>query len=394
MLRRRVQPAGVDRHQDQREHDRRDDQRRLAQRLRDRAPRDLADLRAQRGRSSRPLAATRGSAPRRPRPRACGRSWRGRRRRASARAAGSRRSRGPRRRARARPRRAPRRRRSAAPPPRPARAATGVAEALEHAGDRVAVARRSAGSTSSVGRPISAFSASGVPSATILPWSMIPMRSASTSASSRYCVVRKTVTPSSCASRATSCHMSARLCGSRPGGRLVEEQDARAVDERERQVEPALHAARVAADLAVGGVRQADALEQLVAARRGARPRRRPAAWSAGACARGRSGAGRAPPPGARRRSRGAPRGPRARCRDPPTRARARGGRQQRREHQHGGRLAGAVRPEEAVDLAGLDRRGRCRRRRAMPPLNSRTRPSTSMPLGRIVIGLCGSENS
>ena len=31
------------------------------------------------------------------------------------------------------------------------------------------------------------------------------------------------------------------------------------------------------------------------------------------------------------------------------------GRRQQRRQHQDGGRLAGAVRPEEAVDLAGLD---------------------------------------
>jgi enoyl-CoA hydratase/carnithine racemase len=38
------------------------------------------------------------------------------------------------------------------------------------------------------------------------------------------------------------------------------------VDEREREVEPALHAARVAADLARRRVGQADALEQLVAA--------------------------------------------------------------------------------------------------------------------------------
>ena len=39
------------------------------------------------------------------------------------------------------------------------------------------------------------------------------------------------------------------------------------VDEREREVEPPLHAAGVAADLAVGGLHQADALEQRVAAR-------------------------------------------------------------------------------------------------------------------------------
>ena len=38
------------------------------------------------------------------------------------------------------------------------------------------------------------------------------------------------------------------------------------MDERQREVEPAPHAARVAADLAVGGVGEADALDQLVAA--------------------------------------------------------------------------------------------------------------------------------
>ena len=78
------------------------------------------------------------------------------------------------------------------------------------------VGEASPGVASTLGRPISAFSASGVSSATILPRSMIPTRSASTSASSRYCVVRKTVTPSSLASRLTSLHSALRLCGSRP----------------------------------------------------------------------------------------------------------------------------------------------------------------------------------
>ena len=64
--------------------------------------------------------------------------------------------------------------------------------------------------------PISAFSCAGVPSATIRPWSMIPTRSASTSASSRYCVVRNTVTPSSRARRPTSSQSAVRLCGSSP----------------------------------------------------------------------------------------------------------------------------------------------------------------------------------
>ena len=62
-----------------------------------------------------------------------------------------------------------------------------------------------------LGRPISALRSVGVPSATMRPWSMIPTRSASTSASSRYWVVRNTVTPSSRASRATSSHSAVRL---------------------------------------------------------------------------------------------------------------------------------------------------------------------------------------
>ena len=47
------------------------------------------------------------------------------------------------------------------------------------------------------------------------------------------------------------------------GGRLVEEQHVRAVHERQRQVEPAPHAARVAADAPVAGLGEADAVEQL-----------------------------------------------------------------------------------------------------------------------------------
>ena len=50
------------------------------------------------------------------------------------------------------------------------------------------------------------------------------------------------------------------------GGRLVEEQDARLVHERQREIEPALHPARVAADAAIGGFGEPDALEQLLRA--------------------------------------------------------------------------------------------------------------------------------
>ena len=49
-----------------------------------------------------------------------------------------------------------------------------------------------------------------------------------------------------------------------PGRRLVEEDDPRPVHERERKVEPPLHPARVAADLAVGRLAEADAVEQLL----------------------------------------------------------------------------------------------------------------------------------
>ena len=59
------------------------------------------------------------------------------------------------------------------------------------------------------------LSSSGVPSATSLPWSRTAIRSASWSASSRYWVVRKMVTPPATNSRMI-CHMERRLRGSRP----------------------------------------------------------------------------------------------------------------------------------------------------------------------------------
>ena len=70
------------------------------------------------------------------------------------------------------------------------------------------------------------------------------------------------------------------------GGRLVEEEDPRLVDERQRQVEPPLHPARVAADFAVRGFGEADALEQFAAARFAFGLAERRAAPSAAACAR------------------------------------------------------------------------------------------------------------
>jgi hypothetical protein len=50
-----------------------------------------------------------------------------------------------------------------------------------------------------------------------------------------------------------------------PGRRLVEEQQPRLVQQRQCQVEPALHPARVAAHAAIGGIGQADPFQERVA---------------------------------------------------------------------------------------------------------------------------------
>ena len=83
---------------------------------------------------------------------------------------------------------------------------------------------------STTSRPASAFSSSGVPVAIDRPWSTMTTWSASWSASSRYCVVSSTSVPSRTSARMAS-HSSIRLRGSRPGGRLVEEQQPRRADE-------------------------------------------------------------------------------------------------------------------------------------------------------------------
>ncbi len=63
--------------------------------------------------------------------------------------------------------------------------------------------------------PTDAFSSALVPSAITRPWSMTAMRSASRSASSRYCVVSTTVVPCATIARTIS-HTWLRLRGSRP----------------------------------------------------------------------------------------------------------------------------------------------------------------------------------
>ena len=139
------------------------------------------------------------------------------------------------------------------------------------------------------------------------------------------------------------------------GGRLVEEEHARFVDERGGEVEAALHAAGVGADAAVGGGGQVDPFEQGVGA---------PAALGGGDALQGRlqpdqlaAGHQRVE----RRFLQGdADRGAhRPRLGDHVVAGdggAAAGRQQQRRQHPHRGRLAGAVGAEEAVDLALLDR--------------------------------------
>ncbi len=86
------------------------------------------------------------------------------------------------------------------------------------------------------------FNSCGVPSAITRPWSTTTIRDASSSASSKYCVVNKTVTPSPTSSRMAS-HTRWRLTGSSPvvgssrnntGGRVIIE----AARSRRRRMPP------------------------------------------------------------------------------------------------------------------------------------------------------------
>ena len=182
-----------------------------------------------------------------------GRSSRRRRRRASAARARARRPRSRRRRARGRPARRPRAPRgSAIDRWQPSRRRAVVAEARDDLARAREVAASSASAMSRCGTPTSRLQRRrACPRRRSCRAAMIPTRSASWSASSRYCVVRKTVVPSSLRRR-TSSHSVRRLTRVQAGGRLVEEEDLGLVDERHREVEAAAHAAGVRADAAVG----------------------------------------------------------------------------------------------------------------------------------------------
>ena len=138
------------------------------------------------------------------------------------------------------------------------------------------------------------------------------------------------------------------------GRRLVEEQHLGVVDQRGGEVEAALHAARVAGDAPVEGVTEIDQLAELlgaaigIAGRQAVQPTLQPqqlAPGLAGIERRLLEGDADAQPDLA---------GVLDDVEAGDGRLAARR-RQQRAQHPHGRRLAGAVRAEEAVDLAAPD---------------------------------------
>ena len=292
----------------------------------------------------------RAAGPRSPAP---GRSWPGRRRPATARAAGSCAIASPSAssaRTTSASAASPPRRRTATPP---LRAATGSPNGVS-ASAIAAASSACAGAISTLGQPMPAFSAAGVPSATIRPRSMIPTRSASTSASSRYWVVRKTVTPSSCASARTSSHSAVRLRMSRPVvGSSRKSTDGRCTSasarSRRRFMPPdSLAILRVATS--------ASPTRSSSSSPRRARSRRPSPCSAPCSCRCSRAREHRVERDLLQRGADHAPHGVRlGRHVEAADRGPAAGGRQQRREHQDGRRLAGAVGPEKAVDLARPD---------------------------------------
>ena len=186
------------------------------------------------------------------------------------------------------------------------------------------------------------------------PWSMIAIRSASWSASSRYWVVSNTVVPSV----VEPAHLFPQREPAHrvePGGGLVEEQHGGLMDQREGEIESPPHAARVGADATLGRTRETDPLEEIGAALLHRSPSGCRTARPAARAARDRSSADRWPRPASAtpmlRRTESASLHhvetghPRDAGRGP----------QQGGEHPHGRALAGAVGAEEAEHLARLD---------------------------------------
>ena len=241
----------------------------------------------------------------------------------------------------------------------------------------------SSSTTSSRSPPIWAFSSSAVPSAITSPWSITTIRSASRSASSRYCVVSSTVVPwrHAALDRLPQREPAARV---EARGRLVEEQHRRAVHERGGEVEPAAHAAGVGLDGPLGGLRRARSAR---AGRRRARAPPCAACGRAGRPSRGsrsRSGSRRRPRTGRRARSWRAARPRRARRRAP-RRARC-----PRRASSSVARIRTAVvlpAPFGPSRPSTLPRAARRSRRRGARAPSRRTSASPSTTIASSVIG-------
>ena len=109
-----------------------------------------------------------------------------------------------------------------------------------------------------------------VPSAITRPWSITAIRSASWSASSRYCVVSSTVVPVA-HERPDDVPDLVAAARVQPGGRLVEEQQVGRDDDAGGDVQPPPHAAGVRLDQPAGRLGQVERAEQLVGPRRARR---------------------------------------------------------------------------------------------------------------------------
>ncbi len=117
--------------------------------------------------------------------------------------------------------------------------------------------------------PMSDLSSAEVPSAMTEPWSITTIRSASSSASSRYCVVSSTVVPSATSSRVISQRLS-RLAGSSPVVGSSRNRTRGSSHETHCKVRPTTHAARIGAEFTIAGVGQFEPFEQLVRSSGGA----------------------------------------------------------------------------------------------------------------------------
>ena len=101
-----------------------------------------------------------------------------------------------------------------------------------------------------------------LPAASILPRSMMPIDVQKSASSERMWLEIKIVLPI-CLSSLSSAFISSRALGSRPGGRLVEDQHGRVVDQRLGQAEPLLHPLGEPVDVVVSLVGQVEQVEHL-----------------------------------------------------------------------------------------------------------------------------------